>query len=527
MVLRGAPDLRRVRLHASRCGGHVAASAGKLIFAALAAAITLNAAGPSTGLRASQTAGDPEASFQLGARLYEEGRYREALEAYDVAAHGEDAALARRARKGRVMSALRVAEFDLARREAALLVTASDADADAHTLYGDALWATGLFDEADGAYREALDRAPESSRARFGLARSLASKTKLDEALDEARLAAESSPRDPEMHALLGQVYERQGQFEEAAAAFERYIALLPNANEVMARVFLAKVRLLRSFKGRTPLQIDERAGDRVHRVSFKLVNKKIVLRGRLNGAAVEFVLDTGSERTGISAVAARRAGVATVTSTLTAGVGIPTFRALGLGRADTLEIGSFRIRNVPVSIRNVGRGTLPRWQAESFSPVALGVSVVVDYQRREITLARTLPEGDADFTLPMRVNRLPMVRGLLNSTHPAYFVVDTGGELMSISAETARALSMIPTRRIPLRVYGMSGLDKDAFLLPGVDLDFEDIEYRKVGLAVLNLRAASVLLGFQLGGIVGHEFLSDYRVSMDVRRGELRLEKL
>jgi hypothetical protein len=59
------------------------------------------------------------------------------------------------------------------------------------------------------------------------------------------------------------------------------------------------------------------------------------------------------------------------------------------------------------------------------------------------------------------------------------------------------------------------------------VDLDFDEITYRKVGLAVLNLRAPSVLLGFRLGGIVGYSFLSDYRVSLDVGRSEMRLKKL
>ena len=44
----------------------------------------------------------------------------------------------------------------------------------------------------------------------------------------------------------------------------------------------------------------------------------------------------------------------------------------------------------------------------------------------------------------------------------------------------------MTPPRRIPLKVYGLSGWDSDAFLLPGVDVDFGDIEYRKLGLAVL-----------------------------------------
>ena len=48
--------------------------------------------------------------------------------------------------------------------------------------------------------------------------------------------------------------------------------------------------------------------------------------------------------------------------------------------------------------------------------------------------------------------------------------------------------------------------MDANAYLLPGVDVDFDEIEYRNVGLAVLNLRAPSVLLGFQVGGIVGHD---------------------
>jgi hypothetical protein len=126
---------------------------------------------------------------------------------------------------------------------------------------------------------------------------------------------------------------------------------------------------------------------------------------------------------------------------------------------------------------------------------------------------------------MPMRVQPLPLIRGTLNSTHPAYFVVDTGGEIISIGAETADLLGMKPARHIPIRVLGMSGPDEGAFLLPGVDLDFEGVSLRRVGLAVLNLRAPSVLLGYQVGGIVGHNFLSRYRVSIDVPRSEVRLE--
>ena len=470
---------------------------------------------------------DPAAQIQMANELFESARYQEALDAYNLAIQSSDTALVTRARKGKVRTALRVAEFDLARAEAETLNEDAGADAEAQTLLGDALWGNGLFDEADTAYRRALATEPESSRARFGLARSLATRSRLDEALTESLQTAALAPQDPEVHALIGLVYERLNRYDEAADAYERYIALLPMTEiSSMATISQSKVRLLRSFKGRVPLEVTETAG-RVYRVPFRMVNRKIVLQGRVNRTPVEFVLDTGSERTGVSDVTARRAGVTSVTATLTAGVGVASLRRLELGRADSIEVGALRIRNVPVAIRTVVRGALPRWQSESFSPLSLGYSLVVDYQRREVLMSRTLPEGPADIHLPMRMNRLPLVRGMLNSKYPAYFVVDTGGELISISAETALSLAMPPVRRIPLKVYGMSGVDENAFLLPGVNLDFEEIEYRNVGLAVLNLRAPSVLLGFQLGGIVGHRFLSDYRVSMDVGRSELRLEKL
>ncbi len=76
-----------------------------------------------------------------------------------------------------------------ARAEAERLRQRRAADAEALTLYGDALWSAGLFDESDRAYRDALGLSPDSSRARFGMARSLATRNRLDEALDEALAA--------------------------------------------------------------------------------------------------------------------------------------------------------------------------------------------------------------------------------------------------------------------------------------------------------------------------------------------------
>jgi Flp pilus assembly protein TadD len=495
-----------------------------LRYVSLAAALLL---GLTLVLRADVEA-DAALQFQLGSLLFEETRYREALDAFDRATRTEDVALAVRARKGKVRSALRIAEFSMARSEAAALRTQAPADPEALTLYGDALWSFGLFDDADQMYREAVDRQPESSRALFGRARTLAAVNRLDEALDTALAGSAAAPRDGEIHALVGELYKRLNRYDQAANAYTSYINLLPNKDRSEKAAWSrAQVEFLESFDDVMPVEIDPEDLDMLHTIPFRLVRDKIVVQARVNNSSPQdFVLDTGSEETVISGETARRERIRPVTYTLSAGVGEIGLRGLQLARMRSLDLGTLQVRNLPVLIKNPALRGIPKREGESFSPLSLGLSMTIDYEKRLLTIGRKLPSADADFALPMRIHRLAMVRGLLNDTHPTYFVVDTGGEVISISADTASALAPSPYRRIPLRVWGTSGWDRDAFLMPGVNLEFDEIEYRNFPMVVLNLRAPSLLLGFQLGGIVGHKFLAPYRVTMDLEQSELRLQK-
>jgi tetratricopeptide (TPR) repeat protein len=495
-----------------------------LRFAAAAAALVV---GSSLALRADVDS-DADLQLQLASLLFDETRYPEALRAFDRATHATDPALAIRARKGKVRTALRVAEFPLAFREAEILRGQAKGDSETTTLYGDALWAMGLFDEADRTYQDALRVAPDDGRARFGLARSLAARNQLAAALDAALAASSVTPRDGEIHALMGDIYERLNRFDEAANAYTNYINLLPNKDRSEKAAWSrAQVEFLTSFEGRVPVDIDEQDLKMLHTLPFKLVKDKIIVQGRVNGGRTQdFVLDTGSEETVLSRETAQRERIRPVTYTLSAGVGEVGLRGLQLASAKVIEFGTLQIRNLPVLIKNPALRGLPKREGESFSPLSLGLSMTIDYQKQLLTIGRNLPEGKADYRLPMRVHRLAMVRGLLNSNQPTYFVVDTGGEVISISAETAQGLPPSPFRKIPLKVWGTSGWDRDAFLLPGMDLDFDRISFRNFPLVVLNLRAPSMLLGFQLGGIVGHKFLAPYKVSMDLEKSELRLEK-
>jgi tetratricopeptide (TPR) repeat protein len=472
----------------------------------------------------------PEIQMQLGNEFLAEGRYQDALDAFQRALAVAPPDLVRAARSGVIQAALRVAEFDLARSEAEKLVAASPLSPDAIALHADALWTSGLFQEAEARYKDALALDPDLARGHHGMARALAAQSKLDEAMAEAQTALRLAPRDLEIHHTVGAIYERMHKYEEAAGAYSNYVNLLPNKDHSeKADWSRSEIKFLRSFGQRVPFEMAPGAEDEIYTIDFRLVNEKVIVRAKVNdGSFQDFVVDTGAENTVLSRPTAQKLGVSPITYTLSAGVGDVGLRGLQLARINTLELGPLKLHNVPCLIKDPPLRELPVREMESLSPLALGFSMIIDYKTKKITFGKHLPDENSDVDLPLRLHRLATVRGTVDGTHQANFVVDTGGEVISISRSTAAAIGkQEPARRIQLRVFGSSGWDRDAFLLPGVNLAFNEIHYTNFPVVVLNLETPSALLGFQVGGIVGHKFLSKYRVGIDLEHSVLRLKKI
>ena len=468
-----------------------------------------------------------EARLQLGDLLRGDQRYWESIPAYDQAKPGATSEQLVRVSSGLLQSLLQVAEFTEAHREALLLRSLAPTDPSALALVGDGLWASGLFDEAEAVYRDVLAIDAGSARGRHGLAQSLATRRAYDDALDWIQAALEIAPNTPEFHHTLGFVYQRMHRFGEAADAYERYVGLLSSStNTEKADWARSEVQFLRSFGDRQAVQLTEPG--RVHTIPFRVERDKVIVRGRVNGrSAVDFVVDTGAEQTVLSEPVAQDLGVQPVANTLSAGVGEIGLRGLQAARLESLQIGSFEVTNLPAIIKSPPLGGLPTPESEGFSPIALGLSVTIDYGQRQLIIGEELPDEPADIVLPLRHHRLAVVRGVVDGEHPRSFVVDTGGEVISISRGTANLLAPLTVRRVPIKVYGTSGWDDDAYLRPGTNLAFDQLLYRNYSVVVLNLHRPSALLGFQIGGIVGHRFLSDYRVTLDLGRSVLKLKKL
>ena len=289
----------------------------------------------------SDDSGRSEIQLEFGKLLLEDGRPWEALIAYDLAKVGARPEQLVRASSGMVYALQSVAEFNRAHKEAVFLSSLQPDDPDVQALVAEAHWSAGLFEEADQIYQRIIDSYPMHSAARHGLARSFLGQNQLEAALREIEIALVNEDANPDVYHTLGSIFRRKNQYSDAADAYENYIKSLPVVNrDRRAQWVRSQIEFLRSFGGLVPLEFA--SGDnRVHTIPFRVVNDKVVVRGKINaGSPIDIVIDTGAEQMVLSQGTAENVGVETITTTISAGVGDVGVRGLDLGRVDLLEIG-------------------------------------------------------------------------------------------------------------------------------------------------------------------------------------------
>ena len=472
----------------------------------------------------------PATGIEFGDAMMTKGRYREAIVAYQRARIAStDTAQRVRAGAGEIKGILRMGGFASAVDEAEALLASTPGSPQAMAVLGDALWAAGRFVDAEAKYDTALAIDATDARALHGRGRSLVAKRQLSDALIAVRAAVARDPGEEAYLYTLADVLEQLRRYPEAAQALDRYEAVMPDRRQNnAARWAHAQAELLRRFGNVTPFDID--TPDQTFTMPFRVENGKVLVQASINGRApIDVVVDTGAEHTSLTPDVARAARVDALTVTPTAGIGEREvgFRDLQMGRIDRLDIGPLHVRNVACFIKAPALTNLPIVETQGFAPLALGLSVTIDYAQQVLTMARQLPVDRGGVRLALRMQRLAMVNGTVNEK-PTTFIVDTGGELgLVVSGRVADGVHADPTlRRIPINVYGTAGRDRTAFVLPFVDIFFgRGVSLQQASVAVLNLDAPSWLLGIDIGGIVGHSFLSKYKVTFDLQRGELALQ--
>ena len=385
---------------------------------------------------------------------------------------------------------------------------------------GERHFRAALFEPAERLFRGALAYDAQSAPGHLGLARTLLARGELAQAQGEAEAAAHLSAATASAHLTLAAVRERAGDIPGALTALDQYLEAAPADDPPVRRLRAESQRSLLALAGAGPLRILGRQARGT--ISFDVVEDKVVLKAGVNGRIpIDVVLDTGAEHLVLSERTVERAGVRRAGAR---GAGGGPEMAL----AESFDVGGISVRRVPALVRREPLRVVPNRPGDAFSPIALGLSVIIDYERRELTLAERLPFEAADVELPLHVLGLPVVVGA-SGAELVSFVVDTGSEVTAVSTGTLERASPAPqARRIPMRLFDVWGIQQpDAFLLtPGIDLAFGAIRLQEYPVVVRNWPDVQAVHGFEMGGILGHNFLRRYRVTIDLARRVVRLKR-
>lgn len=258
-----------------------------------------------------------------------------------------------------------------------------------------------------------------------------------------------------------------------------------------------------------------------------------ILLPTRVNGAGpFDFILDTGAGTSLLSAELAQQLNIKILGTKEGQSAGGKI--SVSLAKVESLALGQAKIEDVEVGIVDLGHiaktiGT--KIDGDVGYNFLKHFRVTIDYQTAEIRFddPKRIENfgGPSKAEIPMRLaspaKPLVLVDVYANGRGPFQFAIDTGTSTTAISPEVAQQLGIDGSPIGPLTTGG-SQVNVTAGNLKSFQLGGARIDDLVVMVADF-FAMLSQAVGAKLDGIVGYNFLQNFRVVMDYPSEKFRLE--
>ena len=411
------------------------------------------------------------------------------------------------------------------------VVKADNKNAHAFAVLGTAFLAAGRFDDARLLFRNAvvIDRKDDLAWAGLGMIDFY--ENHIPQALANLNEAAYRGPEEPDYRFWLAQVAARAELYQEAANDYKSFLLMAGRLDKDRRERIQGLIEFLEALGRSSSLYI--LSGADKTKVPFELVGERPVISLRVNNHKedLRFVLDTGSGISVISADTAKRLGIHAIARGGSArGIGGDGTFKIVYGLVNQVEIGGTVLKNVPVYIRPFQKG------AESDGYIGLSLIskflTTIDYGDRSFSLTRKdtdrqeFASATNEMSLPLRLTTGGFLSGEVTVEGvdtPLNFIVDTGASISVISSEITKTGSLDPyVHDQKMQVVGSAGVQNDVpcFKLPSVT--FGPNKRKDVLAVALDMDVINQTSGFAQAGILGGNFLKNYRLTFDFRNAKV-----
>ena len=401
------------------------------------------------------------------------------------------------------------------------------ASAPAHALLGTFFRLSGDFKKAIEHYRISLQVDP-NAQAIGGLAIIDFYENRLNESFRGLRRAVRLDDSDADFYFHLAQVASKLQRYDDSANAYKRFLIVAPRTDvnrRARIETLITFLEYLREYQ-----RLYQIKGSDSTQVSIEVIGNLPVITLHLNDSPepFRFVLDTGSGMTVISSKTAERLKLKQIARGGLANAVGGQFKIV-YGLVSSMEIGEVRIENVPVYIRPILDEANPI-DGYIGLPVIAQFITTVDYPGRKFELKRvkSANRSTSGFEFPIRTTSgsfLSAEVSILNLAHHVNFIIDTGASI-SVLGDELGAHEEVRKFDVgePLRIYGAAGVENNVVTRILPQLTIGTCVRQNVLAAVLNLRPVTESAGFPQMGIIGGNFLSQFRVVFDLSRSVVQL---
>jgi predicted aspartyl protease len=411
-----------------------------------------------------------------------------------------------------------------------VIAKAEPRNARAFAVLGVTFLTAGRFSEARTCLVNALTLSRKDDLAWAGLGMLDFYENRIEDSLENLQEAAFRQPDEPDYQFALGQISARAERYKESAEAYKRFLAISNDLDSDRRSRIKGLINFLNYLGQKTSLYTTD--GESQTTVPFTLVGNRPIIKIGVNGRdeQLSFVLDTGSGISVISDKTAHRLKIHPVTrGGFAKGIGGDGKFEIIYGFLREVRIGDVRIRNVPVYIRQF------HGSSEDIDGY-IGLSLIskflttIDYGNLSFMLSKKGGgSGDApkdDVSLPLRLTSSGFLSGevkLEGIDNTFNFIVDTGASVSVISDEIAGLQEVSRfVKGEKMRVIGSAGITEDvpSFMLPRVT--FGNHSRESVAAIALDLDLINEASGFQQAGILGGNFLRNYRLTFDFKNSKV-----
>jgi len=427
-------------------------------------------------------------------------------------------------------------EFDEAKTKIRRALKLAPANTEALALYGHCLFREGSFALAETQYQKSLRLDSRQAGAHLGLGRLHLTRQQSDQSVKSFQQAIQLAPQEEDNYFFASEAYGATKNLPKQVESLEKYLALKPKFNAERVENAKALLTFFRHLEKGPVAAITDAA--RPYEIPFQPFYGLMLVEGHVNGQGpFRFLLDSGATSTVLSNELFDSLKIPILSTAVVSCVGGTGRTGTKLAKVEKLKVGELEISNLPVSsfdntiFAELIDGVLSTADLADFL-------ITLDYPDRRILLAprpSKLAAKPANNRLASRVEvpfrilgNLMLAPISINQQPAQNFLFDTGAVTSTLSKRQAAFLGIrddTPNARVDIQFAGACGVTQSVLSVDRVDLRLQTLKVSYAKILAVELKEISKELRTEVSGILGGDFYSQRKVTIDYRNTKLIFE--